>query len=67
VLSCAVRAAQAAALEGLAGLNQRTLATLGSWVRSRYQAECSAALALDKVRLLFTGPQAFCQNWQGGS
>jgi hypothetical protein len=38
-----------AALEGVSHLSTRTLDTLGSWIRSRYQAECSAVLALDKV------------------
>jgi hypothetical protein len=36
-------------LEELATLAEQTNAQLGAWIRTRYQAECSAVAALDCV------------------
>ena len=35
-------------LQGLAALGARTQEQLGAWVRSRFQAECSAVAALER-------------------
>lgn len=39
----------AAAAEGVARLSAATVQALAGWARDRYQAECGAALALDRV------------------
>lgn len=39
----------AAQMEGLAGLGERTLDTLATWIKTRYQSECSSVAALDRI------------------